>query len=949
MRKEKTKVKDGAPVPHDDSDRSASIGDFPMPGMPPQSIHFPQHAPSRPHYSDLATIKSGSSGEERGYARVQKPVVPVLYDSGIEKSTFRSLMDKKSEGVRKGLAKTFGKKKKDEDRPPTSTTIRADSYELDGGNYVNSPNYGPNQSYSKPRMVSEPEPGRPGPPQGKLPPIPQAPAMKRWIGGGRAPQAWNKLRKDPELWDPNGDVLVYFARDDQYGPKPPPSFRLASHMLERTGSTYLEMLLNHGSLEGEGNFNMPPSPYSSPGVKSAYPVRQPRYQQTPPISENSSRGYEGQVSYELYFDSPSDKSPNEVTRQHLTTRNVFALIYQVSLAGFNFFQTLTDLQERLEEWMPPNADAAGMIIDYLVGKRFDDFRDNLSMATSVLAWSESRSVRWEEGWTDAFIHCCGMYSRLETCPDFRYVSSIARALLERASLEMQVRVHEAETRLNDFDFGDMWPKMTDSNPPAKVAFDKLRDFFLNYYKSIEGRWPPLTPAAEENWLNRTWAQRLQTDFSALYDYLVDRTVIWDGSEERSGRKWNIIRKGDRGFDTESLDLPFTDILVAFDNQNKFPHIPHPYCLVPEPMTPKKGSGDNLFKKSKQPEDKMASRKAALAYTNSTNVFLLGSDFIKNDMVEEFIKYEKDSYSVYVDPHAARRGRWVLIYGILQVLASVSVDSPNLHYEDGVSYHLSPKLQGTPPWVKNRPNPPEADPTRSHCWTVEKSWNPDPPVKFARDNTQSTTRGIPIQVQTNMPLMITSRGGSAAPSVSGSEGGSAQGGSFKKLPAFSPGFSSSSKSPKRRNTRDSSEKAETPTSTAYTNRSDQSGNLANSNAPRMPDRNDFIGNMAYSQHRHEEQPRRENVHNYSSRSNERTESTERREHSNNNNYAPRLQERHDNLSNTGYAPGIEKVEEWPIREESRKHNAHANLELSNDFTTKESSNFTIRDFDQYSFG
>jgi hypothetical protein len=897
---------------------------------------------------------------------VQKPIVPSIYDSQIEKSTFRSLVDKKSEGVRKGLAKTFGgKKKKDEDRPDTSNTIRADSYELDGGNYVNSPNYGPQSSYAKPRNISEPPPeyARPGPPQGKLPPIPQGPSMKRWVGGGRPVQPWNKLRRDPELWDPNGDVLVYFGRDDQYSPKPPPSFRLSSHMIERTGSSYLEMILNRGCLERDGNnFSMLPSPYGSPETKPAYPVRAPRYQQTPPISENS--GYEGQVSYEIFFDSPSDKSPMEIARHQVTTRNVFALLHQASLAGFNFFQTLTDLQERLEEWMPPSIDAAGMIIDYLVGKRFDDFRDNPSLAASVLAWSESKTVRWDEGWTEAFIHCCGMHARLETCPDFRFVSSIARALLERASLEMHVRVHEAELRLSDFLFGDMWPKMTDNNPPEKQAFDKIREFFLSYYRGIEGRWPPLTPAAEENWLNRTWARRLQTDFGALYDYLVDRTVTWDGHEERSGRKWNIIRKGHRDFDTESLGLPFTDILVAFDNQHKIPHIPHPYCLVPDPIEPKKNSGDNLFKKSKQPEDKMASRKAALAYTNSTNVFLLASDFKKNDMVEQFIQYEKDNYSSFVDPYAARRGRWVLIYAILQVLGSVSVDSPIMRYEDGVSYHLSPKLHGTPPWAKHRAVPPEATHNQSHCFVVPETWKEEPPIRYIEDETQAKAHRLPIQVQTNMPLLLTNRGDNSAASVSGSEGGFDQGGSYKKQPAFNQNFAP--KSPKRRTTKRDSEKAETPSNNGYTDRNVQSNHVTNSNAPRMPDRNDFMANMAFSPARTERDygdNRNPSAPLAYNRPQERNPSPERRNYSAPITYEQRLQQRererereHQNeLSNTGYGAGIEKVEEWPIREESRNrnhernHNGCANLELPKSFENKEAENFTIKDFDQYGFG
>lgn len=730
VRKEKTKVKDGPPPQQEfDSDRSVSIGDFPLPGMPlpsAPSMFSQQSMGARPYNGDMFTIMSGSSSEERGYARVQVPVIPLLYESGIEKSSFRSMMDKKSETVRKGIAKTFSKKsKKDEDYTQASTMTRTDSQEHDDGNY--SEYASPHDYHSAPSSSNHRIVG----------PAHLGPILKRWVIGNKTPEAWNHVAQDPEIWDYNGDTLVYFGRDDEYGHKVPPSLRTTALRIERTESEHLGMLLQQGYVKYENNVKMLPSPASSPSMNAGHPHarREDQDHQDWPISRNSALPYDGQILYELYFEPPNDKSPAEIMRYHVTTRNFFAILYHTSLVGYNFFQVLTDLQERLEEWMPPGTDAAGMIIDYIIARGFDDLRENPFMAVSLLAWSESRTVRWEEGWLEAFVHCCGMYSRLETCPELRHVSTVSRALLERSSLDMQVRIHDAETRLRNFEFGDMWPKMSASAPPAKEAFERVREFFLNYYKSIEGRWPPLTPAAEENWLNRTWAQKLQTDFGALYDYLVDRNVVWDGSEERSGRKWNIIKENHADFDTDSFDLPFTDVLVAFDNRHKYPHIPHPYCLVPDSVTVKKFTSDKLFKAAskknlKQPEDKMALRKAALEYTNATNVFVLGPDFAKNDLVEEYIKFEKSTYSPFIDPYAARRGRWVLVYGILQVLATVSVDSPKVRYTAGVSYHLSPKMRGTPPWVRNHEPVAEADHTESHCWTVVKTWTQEPPLRFA---------------------------------------------------------------------------------------------------------------------------------------------------------------------------------------------------------------------------
>ena len=829
MRKEKTKTKEGGAVAYKGGlDHSPSIlGEFPDPnGLPIR------------HHSDLATIKSGSSGsDDLAYARVRRPHVPIIVDSGIEKSSFRSLMDKKSEEVRKGLAKTFSSKKKkndEESRPPTSATVRPETHEMDSGDYFTPPPPPPMAKSRTQQFNQPPEYIRPGPPSAKLPPIPQGPQLKRWVGAGRPAQPWNKLRKDPELWDPNGDTLIFFGHETHQGSRPPPSFRLSSHVLEATESRFLITLLREGSTEELNAFSMPPSPISSPGMRPAFPVQSGRHQPTPPTSENSIGAYDGQISYEIYFPAPLNQSKADNIRHQVTTRNVFALLYQASLVGMNLYQSLSDLQERLETYMPLDTDAAGMIIDYLMAKGMDDVRENPSVAAAILAWSETQAVRWEEGWREAYVHSAGMYNRLEATADFRFVTPITRALLERASLEIQVRVQNCEDRLSDFDFGDMWPMMSSQPPPARASFERLRKFFTQYYLDAFGTWPPAAPIGEEQWLTRGLAQAMQKDFGALYDYLVNREVSWDCSEERSGRKWNIVHTGSRSFDADTFDLPFTDLLVAFDNRHKYPHIPHPYPLVPESI-PVKSSKDNLFKASKKapkPDDKMAERRAALAYTESTNIYLLGSDFVNNDMVDAFVRFEKADRAAEVDPYAARRGRWVLIYGILQTLAAVSVDTPNLRYTGEVSYHLNPRLRGTPPWKGANQNVEEAGHVGSYCWSIKDTWRIDAPVMVIRrpDNPMSNTMSQTMSVR------------SSAPSFNESDAGSSN-----KAP-FSP---ASSKSRSTRNNH------------RLTSNSDNSATL-------------------YS----------------------------------------------------GYGPGIEKVEEWPIREESRGRK---------DFANKD---FTIKDFDDY---
>jgi hypothetical protein len=76
------------------------------------------------------------------------------------------------------------------------------------------------------------------------------------------------------------------------------------------------------------------------------------------------------------------------------------------------------------------------------------------------------------------------------------------------------------------------------------------------------------------------------------------------------------------------------------------------------------------------------------------------------------------------PREARLGRWILLYGILQVLSTISVDVQGLKHTDGVRYLLCTDLKRCPEWVTNSQiEYLEASQMRSWCW--QRSWDPTP--------------------------------------------------------------------------------------------------------------------------------------------------------------------------------------------------------------------------------
>jgi hypothetical protein len=98
--------------------------------------------------------------------------------------------------------------------------------------------------------------------------------------------------------------------------------------------------------------------------------------------------------------------------------------------------------------------------------------------------------------------------------------------------------------------------------------------------------------------------------------------------------------------------------------------------------------------------------------------------IGSTLIDKFEQFEMTTDLKQTTPREARLGRWVLIYGILQALSTLSVDVQTLKHTDGVRYFLCTDLKRCPEWVTNgQTERLEASQKRSWCW--QRSWDPAP--------------------------------------------------------------------------------------------------------------------------------------------------------------------------------------------------------------------------------
>jgi len=176
--------------------------------------------------------------------------------------------------------------------------------------------------------------------------------IKRWNGITREAINWNSLPRDPELFHPTGNCLVYLypAGHSQRGP----SFRIPYDILLSSECQPLvqQCLVSMLNISSPGHIVSKPLVYGSVNYS---------------VSQHT-RSY-------LYLYPPEGLSRAESYSYHITTRNFFAWLLGVPLVGTDPVSALLDLKARMDIWRNPDANNFKAVFEYARQQAYGDFEE----------------------------------------------------------------------------------------------------------------------------------------------------------------------------------------------------------------------------------------------------------------------------------------------------------------------------------------------------------------------------------------------------------------------------------------------------------------------------------------------------------------------------------------------------------------------------------------------
>lgn len=434
---------------------------------------------------------------------------------------------------------------------------------------------------------------------------------------------------------------------------------------------------------------------------------------------------------ELYIPAPFTTNIDNIFDHHVTTRNFFAWLYNIPLAGRALGKSFVALKGRIDQYRDVHDKTVNKkeIITYAESQRYLDFRECVDHALAALHLAEN--LHLEDMWIDTFAHVVGMSHRdLHSSLEYAALSSTTQSLILESRLEMDVRLARASVSIETFFGDDLSGNFLGLSQAARDHFDRFRSFLHGFYIDKYGFWPP--SGFENDSSKYQIYATLYSDFRNLYHHIVDPESTFD---------WGTL--------ATSGGVCTLQNISAFDARHGFETLPRPLPQLPlEPAEvlsnsstlSRRRSWNPVAQRKAEKEQRHSQRKQALINASNRDVMLM-----ECRLVRKYSEFECNSVGDGFDELPwtdARKVRWILIYAILQTLISIMAAPKHVRNTEGLSYSLCCHVPSRLPWAH------AAAPVKSEAATSKVEIAPD--VLYTHSNAsapnserllRSTSRGV----------------------------------------------------------------------------------------------------------------------------------------------------------------------------------------------------------------
>lgn len=426
-------------------------------------------------------------------------------------------------------------------------------------------------------------------------------------------------------------------------------------------------------------------------------------------------------------DPQSTVTPDDIETL-IAIRNLFAFLVRQPLIATprhpSIFTIFLRIAEFLHRYEFTNFDGSTLgeepVINfqpYLEDFKLADVRTSREkIIEAIILGERMRSLKL---YNEGFVHGVGRYDEILQLqsPKIHLISEITHQRMERATLDLAIRLKTVRSRLEGFEFPSLFSgiaQSTSSTESKMVRFKawrsgymSMRKHVISFYTHRYGAWPPKARskknAFEESGLNRVLLLELYQDFSNLYDILVNRDALTTRTAELDSVESPME------IDPQASAPALRRVLGEFDHSLPpvQPPIPFDTPQLPSLATTRR-EYSSLDRKAQIKE-----RSKNLQY-DEMNMALMQSynrDCIKStSFLEAFMSFErKMAHGKSIDEMMdLRNGQWIFMYAVLQSLPLVVIDAPDVSWTEGVEYFLCEVPKGAAPWCQE-------DSTRKMGW------------------------------------------------------------------------------------------------------------------------------------------------------------------------------------------------------------------------------------------